>query len=164
MWSCETTALTRRSALVAVLMLAGCGYVPVYGTGGAGNVLRGTIAYQVPETVDGFNLGKRLQDRLGRTGGATYVLAVTLTVTEAAGAIDSTNTSTRISLPGTADWTLTDRQGTIRANGEVSTFTGYSNTGSTVATRTAREDARARLMTSLADLIVTQLFAASPTL
>ncbi len=161
MWLSDPARLTRRCALLGALALAGCGFTPVYGTGGAGGALRGTVAYQVPETVDGYILGKRLQDRLGLTDSAAYVLAVTITVTEAAGAIDRTNTSTRISLPGTAAWTLTGVDGAIRAQGEVSAFTGYSNTGSTVATRTAREDARARLMTTLADLIVTRLYASA---
>lgn len=150
---------SRRFALLGLLALGGCGYTPIYGTGGTGNALRGAVAYTVPETVDGYNLGKRLQDRLGRTEDATYVLAVSLTVTDAAGAIDRDNASTRISLPGTAVWTLTDMNGTVTASGEASAFSGYSNTGSTVATRTAREDARARLMVALADQIVTRLYA-----
>lgn len=150
---------SRRVALMGLLALGGCGFTPVYGTDGVGNALRGTVAYEVPETVDGFNLGKQLEDRLGLTGGATYVLAVTISVVEAAGAIDSTNASTRISAQGRAVWVLRDTAGTAISDGEVSAFTGYSNTGNTVATRTAREDARARLMVTLADQIVTRLYA-----
>lgn len=150
---------TTLSGLLGLLALGGCGFTPVYGTGGPGNALRGAVAYEVPESVDGYNLGKQLQNRLGLSGGATYVLAVTISVVDAAGAIDSSNASSRISQQGTARWTLRDVNGTAIADGEVSAFSGYSNTGSTVATRTAREDSRARLMIALADQIVTRLYA-----
>ena len=51
---------------------------------------------------------------------------------------------------------------TTVTSGTVDSFTGYSATGSTVATRAARADAEERLTTILADQIVTRLIAAAP--
>ena len=45
----------------------------------------------------------------------------------------------------------------VLLSGNVDSFTGYSATGTTVATRAAERDAYERLMTILADQIVTRL-------
>ncbi|MBL3565900.1 hypothetical protein JMM59_12930, partial [Rhodovulum sulfidophilum] len=51
--------------------------------------------------------------------------------------------------------------GSVVQSGEVDSFTAYSATGSTVATRTAERDAYRRLMVILADEMVTRLLAGS---
>ena len=45
----------------------------------------------------------------------------------------------------------------VEADGRVTAFTGYSATGSTVATAAAQRDAEARLAVILADMIVAQV-------
>ncbi|HCQ58330.1 MAG TPA: hypothetical protein DIU10_10575, partial [Sulfitobacter sp.] len=50
--------------------------------------------------------------------------------------------------------------GQIVTSGKVESFTGYSATGTTVATRAAELDAQERLMVILADLVVSRLYAA----
>ena len=71
--------------------------------------------------------------------------------------------TTRYSLNGSADFTLTDATtGATVTKGQVSTFTSYSTTGTTVATLTAEYDARQRLARMLADQVVTRLLAAAP--
>ena len=56
----------------------------------------------------------------------------------------------------------TGPDGAVVTQGNVGGFTGYSATGSTVATTAARTDAQDRLMVILADQIVTRLIAAAP--
>ena len=63
---------------------------------------------------------------------------------------------------GKVDFILRDlTAGQIESSGTVENFTGYSATGTTVATLAAEHDAQTRLMTMLADQIVTQLYAAN---
>lgn len=159
MWSSD-----RRSflAVLAASPLAGCGFTPVYGPGGPGTALRGRIAYRAPDTPEGFRLRARLEDRLGRVEQGDYLLTVQLDITEDALAISSAQDVNRYNVVGRADWTLT-RPGddTPVASGIVDTFTAYSASGTTVATRQARDDARDRLSIALADLIVTELILAA---
>ncbi len=162
--SSDLAPLTRRAAILGLLALAGCGFTPVYGTGGVGGKLRGAVQITAPQTVEGYRLAHRIEDRLGRATSPRYALTVTLDITSAPVAIDRTDTSTRINLPGTANWTLTDTAGVRLGTGTVDTFTGYSTTGTTVATRAAQQDARDRLATALADLVVTRLMILAPDL
>ncbi|MBT8410777.1 MAG: hypothetical protein KJP02_03130 [Octadecabacter sp.] len=148
--------------LLAALPLAACGFQPVYGTNGAASTLRGRVAYRAPDTVEGFRLRARLEDRLGRVEQGDYLLTVQMDIREVALVISSDQDTNRYNLPGKATWALT-RAGddTPVAQGVAETFTAYSAFGTTVATRTAQEDARDRLAIALADLIVTDLMAAA---
>lgn len=149
-------------ALIAALPLAGCGFAPVYGTNGAGGSLRGRIAYRAPNTVEGFRLRARLEDRLGRTEQGDYLLTVQLQIDEQAVVISSAQDINRFNLPGKATWVLTEPDvEQPLAQGTAETFTAYSAFGTTVATREAQNDARDRLAIALADLIVTDIIIAS---
>ena len=150
---------TRRSALAALLVLAACGYVPVYGTDGQAAALRNAIGFDVPATEMGFALRKHLQDRLGVTQTVEYQLSVTIDVDEEPAAIAADNSATRQVLRGSATYRLFDLTGDQVTEGQVDTFVGYSTTGTTVATETARADAFERLANGLGDLIVSRLFA-----
>ena len=151
MWS--DARLPRRAALAGLLALAGCGFAPVYGTGDA---LRGTLAYEAPETVLGYRLIERLEDRLGSPRDARALLRVGLSVGQGAAAIDAEGDLVRFSVNGAADWAVVGPEG-VEADGRVTAFTGYSATGSTVATAAAQRDAEARLAVILADMIVAQV-------
>lgn len=152
----------RRSVLLGMLALAGCGFSPVYAPGTAGSGLRNTIAVEAPATEEGFHLRRQLLDRLGTPAEIRYLLAVTLDIGSDPVAITAAGEITRYNLPGTAGWALSDAAtGAVLAQGEVSAFAGYSTTSSTVATRASERDATERLMVALADLIVTRLFVAA---
>ncbi|MEY4697876.1 MAG: hypothetical protein RIT14_2304 [Pseudomonadota bacterium] len=157
----------RRSFLVllAAAPLAACGFAPAYAPGGAVATLQGRIAVQAPVTRNDFDLVARLETRLGRPEAALYDLTYTLVTRRAAGGISPSNTITRYTLNGVADWTLTDRRSGARvAGGTVRNFTSWSATGATIAGRTAEDAAQARLMQILADAIVTRLIATAGTL
>lgn len=148
--------------LAGAIPLAGCGFTPVYGTDGSMRSLRDRIAYRAPNTVEGFRLRARLEDRLGRTEQGDYLLTIEIEIDEDAVVISSAQDINRFNLPGKATWVLTE-PGVDQplASGVAETFTAYSAFGTTVATEEAQSDARDRLAIALADLIVTDIILAS---
>lgn len=150
--------------LLAATPLAACGFTPAYGPqGGAQAVLR-NIEVRAPVTRTDYLMTRHLEERLGRANAADYRLDYTLKIEEERIAITANNITRRFNLIGTAEYRLTTPGGTLITKGAVDTFTGYSATGSTVATRAARSDAEERLTTILADRIVTRLIAAAQAL
>ncbi len=149
-----------RLALLSLLTLVSCGFTPAYGPGSTGAQLRGQIAFGEPSDETTYILVRRLEERLGIAGDPAFDLSVVLDTREEGLAIDADGDIERYSLLGTARYTLTD-SGTDeeRATGEVSNFTSYSATGTTVATLAAQRDAQERLITILADMLVTHLIA-----
>ena len=147
---------------MGALGLADCELTPVYGTDGSATALRGAVAIEAPETVAGYRLRERFVERLGVTQTERFRLVVALTPTLTPATITTDGDTTRFNLVGSADWTLSDASGVALKGGTVETFTSYSATGSTVATKAAETDAQARLSVALADLIVAQVLIAVP--
>ena len=148
--------------LMAALPVAGCGFAPAYGTGGAASGLQGRIRVDDPSDKNGFDLAERLEENLGRPDAPLYDLTYSITTTSDAVGITPENAITRYNLTGAVDWGLTDTAtGTRLTGGRVNSFTSYSATGSTVAGLAAEQDAALRLMRILADQIVTRLIATS---
>ncbi len=155
----------RRFALIGVLALAGCGFVPAYGPEGGALALRDAVEVEAPATVEGYRLRERLEDRLGRGDPARYRLTVAMSVNRNVVAISSAQETLRYNIAGTADWALSPAAGgPPLARGQVDGFTAALAADGTVATEATEEDARARLAVILADQIVTRLIAAAPTL
>lgn len=154
---------SRRSTLLGLLALAGCGFTPVYAPGSTASTLRDRVQITAPATTEGYVMLQALRDRLGDATTPAYDLTVTISITEVAAATTPAGSTTRYTLPGTASYTLTQMDGIPLVNGEVDSFTSYSATGSTVATSAAQADARARLAQLLADQIVTRLSVADLT-
>jgi LPS-assembly lipoprotein len=146
-------------AALAATALTACGFVPAYAPGGAAAALQGQVAVQAPGTLPAYMLVARLEERLGRPGAAPgFAMSYTLSTGQDAVAITPAAEITRYNVTGTLDWRLTDTAtGTIAASGQTAAFTSYSATGSTIATRAARDDATDRLMTILADRTVDEM-------
>lgn len=154
--------LSRRAAICGLIALGGCGFVPVYGEGSA---LRGTVVFETENSVAGFRLRERLEERLGASTAPRYNLRVILTDRSRTSAITADGDTTRFNVIGTARWTLTDLESDrVVERGAVETFTSYSATGSTVATQAAADDATTRLAVALADMIVSRLLVLLPEL
>ena len=154
---------SRRSLLIAALALAACGFTPVYGPGGTGGKLFGQIRTADPSTPDEFTFAGRIAERLGPDQAARFALAYKLRIAVVSQAITSEEVTTRYSLNGSADFVLTDATlGQEITRGQVSTFTSYSTTGTTIATMSAEQDAHDRLARMLADQVVTRLLAIDP--
>lgn len=148
--------------MLTALSLAACGFTPVYGPGGSAQGLAGRIAIADPRARNEFTLVNRLEDRLGRSGAADFALSYVVETNSDGVAVSGANDIERYNLTGRVAYTLTDqRSGAVVATGEVSNFTSYSATASTVGTLAAEENAYDRLMVSLADLLVTRLLTTS---
>lgn len=146
--------------LLALPLLAACGFAPVYGPQGAGTALQGRVLVEAPENRDDQLMLQQIERRLGRAGDPAYDLAIDLIVTQEGLAIDADGDIDRYNLLGTATYTLaSSANGAVVSTGTVTNFTGYSSTGSTVATLAAERDARLRLMTALGDMVVDRLVA-----
>lgn len=147
-------------SLLAALPLAACGFTPVYGPEGGGGALRGRIRAEDPNDRFGYAFVARIEDRLGRPEAPDWALGYRIETEEIATGISPENDTTRYNITGRLDWTL-GRPGdeTPLFSGRIDSFTAYSATGTTVATRAARRDAEERLMTILADRLVSELYA-----
>jgi LPS-assembly lipoprotein len=157
MWS-----YNRRSFILSVAALSGCGFTPAYGPSGQAGRLQNTVLVDEPKDRDAYNLVRQLEDRLGRPSAARYGLSAALSITEERMAVTANNITTRFNVVGKATYALRDlATSEVLTSGTVDSFTGYSATGTTVATLSASRDARERLMTILADQITTRLLAAA---
>ncbi|WHZ34577.1 LPS assembly lipoprotein LptE [Sagittula sp. MA-2] len=164
MWSSETKTgnLNRRAVLAglgALSLAAACGFTPVYAPGGGGSRLLNAVSLQAPDDDRRYVFNRRFEERLGRpASGAPYALTVRIQVTEQDIGVTSTGNITRYRLIGRVFYTLTDATtGAILHDGRTNAFTGYSTTGSTVATSAAERDAEERLMVILADQMIDDL-------
>lgn len=153
---------SRRFFLMSGLaLLAGCGFAPAYGPVGAGTALMGRVVVEAPDTRASYLLTQEIETRLGRPANPRYALIPVVTLNTQAMAINRNNVASRFNLLGTVAYSLRDLEtGVIVTSGEVTSFTGYSATGTTVAVQAAERDAEARLMAILADQVLTRLLAA----
>ncbi|WP_234417056.1 LPS assembly lipoprotein LptE [Loktanella sp. Alg231-35] len=145
----------RRTLMLGILALSGCGFAPIYG---AGNGMREQVTFESDASVAGFQLNERLEERMGFSATPQYVLRTTINYQERAAAITSEGDTARLNIIGSADWVLTDlSNGAQVETGTVEGFTSYSAIGSTIATQSTRDDALGRLAILLADRIVSRL-------
>ena len=149
-----------RIALILPLVIAACGFQPVYAPGETGAALRGQVNVAAPADQDTFLLVQELETQLGRGSVGRYALSYDLRLREQGLGLTRDNVTTRFNLLGRADFVLTDLESdTVVFEGVAEGFTSYSDTGSTVDTLASRRDARARLMVILADQITARLYA-----
>jgi LPS-assembly lipoprotein len=80
-----------------------------------------------------------------------------LKVTEDNIVVSAAQEISRYSLVGELEYSLLDNNGAILTHQSAKSFTGYSATGTTVATQRAQRDAHDRLMVILADQVSTAL-------
>jgi LPS-assembly lipoprotein len=157
MWSSDRRGFL--TGLLGVSALGGCGFAPVYGPEGGGSALQGAVALVEPRNEAGYHFNRRFEERLGRGGaGARYSLGLRLQSDEQDMGSTSAGNTTRYRLIGRAFYTLVETgSGETLLEGRTNAFTGYSTTGSTVATRAAKADAQRRLMVLLADQVIDDL-------
>jgi LPS-assembly lipoprotein len=157
MWSPD------RRTLLLLPLLSACGFAPAYAPGAPATALRGRVALAAPADRIAFALSARLQDRLGAAQAPVWRLETTISTAVEERGITPDGAVTRYHLVGQVDWRLVAlADGAERLAGRTESFTGYSATGSTVATLAAEDAAAERLMVILADQIVTRLLAAAP--
>ena len=154
---------SRRGTLLGTLALAACGFAQVYGPGGSGGKLFGKVRTADPRTPDDFTFAGRIAEQFGPDRQPLYELAWQLRIAVVPQAITPEEVTTRYSLNGSAEYVLSEiATGRKLGRGQVSSFTSYSTTGTTIATMTAERDAHERLARMLADQVVTRLLALDP--
>ncbi|MCT4609190.1 MAG: LPS assembly lipoprotein LptE [Pelagimonas sp.] len=148
----------RRKFLLSALALGGCGFQPVYGTGGGGGQLLNAVALPDPVTEQQYQFVKRFEERMGRASAQpAYRLEYSISSWELGQGATSTGSTTRYRVNGTVSFTFKDANGVVVASGSEQAFTSYSTTGSTAATRASQQDAEQRLSVILADQMVDRL-------
>ncbi|MCT4559206.1 MAG: hypothetical protein N4A61_14245 [Pelagimonas sp.] len=152
-------------ALGGALVLAGCGFTPVYGPQGAAAGLQNAIALPRPDDKSGYLLNRRIEERLGRAGpDAPLSLSYSFKVETQGFGSRSDGSTTRHRLIGNLSYVLRGDTGESLLNGRVTSFTGYSSAVSTVATQAAASDAEERLIVILSDMMIDEILLAAPDL
>ena len=141
---------SRRRFLLVALALAGCGFTPVNGVSSNSEMLRNTVLVQAPTNRAEFELVRSLEIQLGQATSRLYDLRYRLTVDEEIIVISDAQEINRFSLVGRLKYSLVDNDGVVLLSEIAKSFTGYSATGTTVATERSKRDAYDRLMAILA--------------
>ena len=141
---------SRRVFFLAALALAGCGFEPVNGVSSKSQMLRNTVLVQAPTNRVEFELVRNLEVQLGQATSKFYDLRYKLNVDEDIIIVSAAQEINRFSLVGVLEYSLVDSGGVVLLSNTAKSFTGYSATGSTVATQRSERDAYDRLMMILA--------------
>ena len=149
---------SRRRFLLVALALAGCGFTPVNGVNSNSQMLRNTVLVQAPTNRAEFELVRNLEVQLGQTTSKLYDLRYELSVDEDIIVVSTAQEINRFSLVGVLEYSLADNDGVVLLTETAKSFTGYSATGTTVATQRSQRDAYDRLMVILAKQVSNSLF------
>ena len=141
---------SRRVFFLAALALAGCGFEPVNGVSSKSQMLRNTVLVQAPTNRVEFELVRNLEVQLGQATSKLYDLRYKLNVDEDIIIVSAAQEINRFSLVGVLEYSLVDSGGVVLLSNTAKSFTGYSATGTTVATQRSKRDAYDRLMMILA--------------
>ena len=141
---------SRRGFFLAALVLAGCGFEPVSGVNAKSQILRNTVLVQAPKNRVEFELVRNLEVQLGQATSKLYDLRYKLNVDEDIIIVSAAQEINRFSLVGVLEYSLVDNDAMVLLSRTAKSFTGYSATGTTVATQRSKRDAYDRLMVILA--------------
>ncbi len=166
--------LSRHKFLVMVMLFMGlsaCGYRPAYAPDSPALDLRASIAVEPARDENSFAFVKQLEERLGRPGSPKYRLTYQIDTAREEVGVTPGQEIIRYNVFGKVRYVLKDIEtGQELTSGSTDTFAGYTvgsvdtsatpaGTNATIATVSAERDAYARLMTALADQVVTRLIA-----
>ncbi|GAA0870836.1 LPS assembly lipoprotein LptE [Brevundimonas basaltis] len=155
----------RAAALVsfAGLMLAGCGFTPLYGETGVGSSLS-RIAVTTQDDRLGYRLREQLEDALGRDASQAPLWRLETTAEQTrrplGRRIDAT--ATRYELTVRGSWTLTPVGGGPPLSGVQTVTTTYAAADQPYAAIAAQQDGEDRAAAGLARQIRLELLRALP--
>jgi LPS-assembly lipoprotein len=151
-------------AVLAALLLHGCGFRPLYGNSGDGDRVSRALAQIRVETIadrTGQKLRNFLLDRLNPAGQPSqplYSLRVTTSVSRTDLGIQRDETATRAVLVLTAQFNLLDAAGkTVLVEGSMQSTNGLNILDSDFATLSSETDAIDRAAREVSDDIRTRL-------
>lgn len=141
------------------LLVAACGFEPVYAPGGSGAALQGQVLVDEPDSVITFRMVQEIEARLGRTATPVYRLTYDLTLEREAQSITAQNAILRYSLIGQMSYALIRiSDGAVITSGNVEDFVSYSAAGTSLETLASERDADQRLAVALANLVTDELY------
>ena len=145
-------------ALLAGLAAGGCRFEPALRRGQSAAILTGQFSVSVPGDRIAFLLEESLLQRLGNSGGIpSYMMQVSLEVSEGKGAATGSGGVDRLLLSGAAEFTVIDADDVRLADGAVKGLVTFSSIDEIIASDAARKDAEQRLADLLAEKIVARL-------
>ncbi len=149
--------------LGALSGIAGCGFTPSYAPGGGGSALQGQILVDEPKEWSEFMLTENLEEKFGRASAPVYGLSYSIDIEDDEVSITDEDVTQRYNKVADVTYALRDlKTGEVKTSGKISSFTGYSGTGTTVANVAAERDATKRLMQIISDQIAVRLIAVAP--
>lgn len=152
---------SRRACLGLPLALLACGYTPVYGPGNGGSAAQQRFAFEDPASRDEYLLLQQMERRLGRNAAAEYSLTYDVAMSYENLGITVAGSITRYNIVGRVSFSVVETDtGQIVLSDSLEDFASYSAAGTTIATFSAEQDARERLMVTLANQVVARLLAA----
>ena len=104
-----------------------------------------------------FELVRNLEKQFGRLVSRRYDLNYNLNIKEEKIVVSASQAFERYSLVGSLKYKLVDEDGLVILANTAKSFTGYSATGTALATEVAKRDAQDRLMVILADQVLHSL-------
>jgi LPS-assembly lipoprotein len=151
-------------AVIGSLLLAGCGFQPLYGDGGAmvGPTLQNVFVEPISDRV-GYELRNNLLDLFNATGqadNAQYRLKLSLTETEEAVILQTNTAITRYNYTLAAHYELIPRASTQAVkSGDITSLTAYNVAAAPYlySTVTAQRDAKNRAANDIAERLRTQI-------
>lgn len=153
--------MKRASTIAAAMLLAGCGFHPLYGgmNGGMSETLSSIYVEPVPERI-GYELRNTMIDLLdgpGTAGGASYRLKLALSETTQGIALQNDATITRYNDTLTVTYELSDMAGHIVTKGTETGLSAYnvlpSSPNANYGTLAAQQDADKRAAQDIAERI-----------
>lgn len=143
------------AALIAAsLLLAGCGFTPLYGdTGASGSLSR--IAVTTQDDRLGYRLREQLEDALGWDRGPAPLYRLETAVTQNRRPLGRRidDTATRYELTVRGAWTLTPTSGGTPLSGTQTVTTTYAAADQPYAAIAAQQDGEDRAASELARMI-----------
>jgi LPS-assembly lipoprotein len=142
-------------AIGACLLLAACGFRPMYGRASLSPQLQTIFVEPIAER-DGYELRTRLIDLLQSDGealGKQYRLRILLNESTQGIALQNDATITRYNQTLEARYTLTDAQGAVLTSGVQTALSAYNVVQSPYATLTAAQDSSKRAAQDMAERI-----------
>ena len=146
--------MKKLAAIAVCLLLAGCGFHPMYGSALAPQL--SSIYVELIAERDGYELRTALIDLLqsdGEAGGKAYRLKVTLNESQQGIALQNDATITRYNNTLDARYTLSDAQGNVLTTGSQSELSAYNVVTSPYATLAAEQDSSKRAAQDVAERI-----------
>jgi LPS-assembly lipoprotein len=153
--------MKRASTIVAAMLLAGCGFHPLYGgmNGEMSETLSSIYVEPVPERI-GYELRNTMIDLLdgpGTAGDASYRLKLALSETTQGIALQNDATITRYNDTLTVTYELSDMAGHVVAKGTETGLSAYnvlpSSPNANYGTLAAQQDADKRAAQDIAERI-----------